>query len=91
MASLNICYYFTHFTTNVLALVLAVTNAEIQQLRKCLRDEQERSAAARRAASLNRSAPIADVRGIFDEGHRMVQAKMKLKARNRPNAYCAGC
>ncbi|CAN0328007.1 unnamed protein product, partial [Pylaiella littoralis] len=59
---------------------LCAVNAELQQLKKCLKDEQERSAAARRAASLNRSAPIADVRGIFDEGHRMVQAKMKLKA-----------
>lgn len=46
-------------------------------------EEQERSAAAWRAATHNRPAPIADVRVIFDEGHRLVEAKMKLKVRIR--------
>lgn len=53
----------------------------MKQLKQCLREEQERSAAAWRAATHNRSAPLADVRVIFDEGHRLVEAKMKLKVR----------
>lgn len=77
-------FSFVHTPPDVdIVLALAVANAEVQQLKKCLKDEQERSAAARRAVGLNRSAPIADVRDIFDEGHRMVQEKMKLKVRNR--------
>ncbi|CAM9727978.1 unnamed protein product [Ectocarpus sp. 12 AP-2014] len=58
---------------------LAVADAEVKQLKKSLKEEQERLAAAW-AATRHRSAPIADVRGIFDEGHRLVQEKMKLKA-----------
>ncbi|CAM9669281.1 unnamed protein product, partial [Scytosiphon promiscuus] len=59
---------------------MAVAEAEVKQLKESLKKEQERSAAAW-AASIDRSAPIADVQGIFDEGHRIVQAKMRLKAR----------
>lgn len=59
--------------------VLAVADAEMKQLKQRLREEQESSAAAWRAATHNRSAPIADVRVIFDEGHRLVEAKLKLK------------
>lgn len=66
---------------------LAVADAELKQLKQCLKEEQERSAAAWKAASSNRSAPIADLRVIFDEGHRLVEAKLKLKVgipSNRP-------
>eukprot|EP00903_Cladosiphon_okamuranus_P013544 g12616.t1 len=59
---------------------MAVADAEMKQLKQCLREEQERSAAAWRAATHNRSAPIADLRVIFDEGQRLVEAKLKLKA-----------
>ena len=60
--------------------ILAVVDAETKQLKQCLKEEQERSAAAWRAATHNRSAPIAaDVQAIFDEGHRFVKEKMKLK------------
>lgn len=62
---------------------LAVADAEVKQLKKSLKEEQERSAAAW-AATRHRSAPIADVRGIFDEGHRLVQEKMKLKVCKEP-------
>lgn len=51
----------------------------MKQLKQCLKEEQERCTAAYRAAAQNRSAPIANVRGIFDEGHRFVEAKMKIK------------
>lgn len=51
----------------------------MKQLKQCLVEEQERCAAAYRAAAQNRAAPIANVRGIFDEGHRFVEAKMKIK------------
>lgn len=55
----------------------------MKQLKESLKKEQERSAAAW-AATVDRSASIADVRGIFDEGHRIVQAKMRLKVRYQP-------
>eukprot|EP00904_Undaria_pinnatifida_P007392 jgi/Undpi1/3783/HiC_scaffold_16.g07152.m1 len=58
---------------------LAVATAEIQRLRELLKEERERSAAMAGLSKVCRAAPIANVRGIFEEGHRLVQAKMKIK------------
>lgn len=53
-------------------------SVEVNRLRELLNEERERSAAVR-GPKICRAAPIANVRAIFEEGHRLVQAKMKIK------------
>lgn len=55
-----------------------MTEAEVERLKESMKEEQKRTAAALEWRG-SRAAPMADVRGIFDEGHRDVQAKMKVK------------
>lgn len=43
-------------------------------MKETLEQEQQRQVRASRY-----HAPMANVRGIFEEGHRLMQAKMKLK------------
>lgn len=55
--------------------LIAVADAEVRRLKETLEQElQQRQVRASRY-----HAPMSNVRGIFEEGHRLVQAKMKLK------------